>query len=179
MISKYKEHIFTVPGLYNSGPEHWQSHWEQEFGFVRIEQKDWETPVCNDWIQTIDSTVTQYLLQEVILIGHSLACCTIVRWAEKYQRIIKGALLVGPSDVEAPSYPPGTTGFSPMPLFRIPFPSIVIASSNDEYVTMARAKEFAMNWGSELINAGELGHINSSSGLNKWPFGKSILQKLI
>ena len=179
MISKYKVHIFTVPGLYNSGPEHWQTHWEQEFGFTRIEQKDWETPVCNDWTQTIDSVVNRYPLDKVILIGHSLACCTIVRWAEKYQRIIKGALLVGPSDVEAPSYPPGTTGFSPMPLFRLPFPSIVIASSNDEYVTMERAKEFAKNWGSELINAGDLGHINSSSNLGNWPFGYSILKRLM
>ncbi|WP_276501466.1 RBBP9/YdeN family alpha/beta hydrolase [Terrimonas pollutisoli] len=179
MTSKYKEHIFTVPGLYSSGPDHWQTHWEKEFGIARIEQKDWETPVCNDWIQTIDSVVNRHPLDKVILIGHSLACCTIVRWAEKYQRIIKGALLAGPSDVEAPSYPPGTTGFSPMPVFHMPFPSIVIASSNDEYVTMERAKEFAKNWGSELVNAGELGHINSSSGLGKWPFGLSYLERLV
>jgi uncharacterized protein len=161
--------VFTVPGLYNSGPQHWQTHWEKEYGFTRIEQKEWETPVCDDWLQTIDEAVTKYRLNDVILIGHSLACCTIVRWAEKYKRVIKGALLVGPSDVEAPSYPPGTKGFSP----------IVIASSNDEYVTMERAKEFAANWGSELINAGDLGHINSSSNLGNWPFGYSILKKLM
>ena len=93
--------IFTVPGLYNSGPQHWQTHWEKEHGFTRIEQQDWETPVCDDWLQTIDAVVTQHPLEKVILVGHSLACCTIVRWAEKYKRTIKGALLVGPSDVEA------------------------------------------------------------------------------
>jgi len=171
--------IFTIPGLYNSGPQHWQTHWEKEFGFTRIEQKDWETPVCKDWLQTIDTVVTQYPLNEVILIGHSLACCTIVRWAQQYDRIIKGALLVGPSDVDASSYPPGTTGFAPMPLYKLSFPSIVIASSNDEYVSIKRAKEFADNWGSELVNAGDLGHINSSSDLGNWPFGISQLQKLV
>lgn len=171
--------IFTVPGLFNSGPQHWQTHWEKEYGFTRIEQKEWEIPVCNDWLQAIDEVVTQYPLGEVILVGHSLACCTIVRWAEKYQRMVKGVLLVGPSDVEAPSYPPGTTGFSPMPTYKLPFPSIVIASSNDEYVTMERAGHFAKNWGSELINAGDLGHINSSSDLGNWPFGFSQLQKLV
>lgn len=171
--------VFTVPGLYNSGPQHWQTHWENEYGFTRIEQREWETPVCDDWLQTIDETVTKYPPDSVILIGHSLACCTIVRWAEKYKRIIKGALLVGPSDVEAPSYPPGTKGFSPMPKYKLPFPSIVIASTNDEYVTMERAKEFAGNWGSELINAGDLGHINSSSDLGNWPFGYSILKRLM
>jgi predicted alpha/beta hydrolase family esterase len=171
--------IFTVPGLYNSGPDHWQTHWEKEYGFTRIEQKEWETPVCDDWLQTIDATVTQHPLEEVILIGHSLACCTIVRWAEKHKRIIKGALLVAPSDVEAPSYPHGTKGFSPMPKYKLPFPSIVIASTNDEYVTMERAKEFAGNWGSELINAGDLGHINSSSNLGNWSFGYSIFKRLM
>lgn len=171
--------VFTVPGLYNSGPQHWQTHWENEYGFTCIEQKEWETPVCSDWLQTIDATVSPFPSHEVILVGHSLACCTIVRWAEKYQSIIKGALLVGPSDVEAPSYPSGTTGFSPMPTYKLPFPSIVIASSNDEYVTMERANYFADNWGSELINAGDLGHINSSSDLGNWPFGISQLQKLI
>ena len=170
--------IFTVPGLYNSGPQHWQTHWEKEFGFNRIEQQNWETPVCRDWLQTIDATISQYPLEKVILIGHSLACCTIVRWAKQYNRLIKGALLVGPSDVDASSYPPGTTGFSPMPLYKLPFPSVVVASSNDEYVTLERAKHFADSWGSELINAGNLGHINSSSDLGNWPFGISLLQKL-
>lgn len=171
--------IFTVPGLFNSGPQHWQTHWENEYGFVRIEQQDWETPVCDDWLQTIDAVVNQQPLNKVVLIGHSLACCTIVRWSEKYNRIIKGVLLVAPSDVEAPSYPPGTTGFSPMPKFKLPFPSIIIASSNDEYVTFERAKEFAGNWGSEFINAGELGHINSTSDLGLWPFGYTYLKRLM
>ena len=171
--------IFTVPGLYNSGPQHWQTYWEKEYGFTRIEHKEWETPACSDWLQNIDTTVTQYLLEDIILIGHSLAWCTIVRWAEKYQRIIKGALLAGPGDVDAPSYPPGTRGFAPMPIYRLPFPSIVIASSNDEYVTMERANYFANCRGSELANAGDLGHINSSSNPGNWPFGILQLQKLI
>ena len=179
MSVKYSGNIFIVPGLYNSGPDHWQTHWEKEFGFVRIGQKDWETPVCDDWTQTIDSIVAGYPSAEVILVGHSLGCCTVVRWAEKYKRIIRGALLVGPSDVEAPSYPTGTTGFSPMPVYHLPFPSIVIASINDEYVTLERANEFAENWGSELINAGELGHVNSASNLGNWSFGLAALQKLI
>jgi predicted alpha/beta hydrolase family esterase len=53
--------ILTVPGLYNSGPQHWQTHWEKEFGFFRIEQQNWETPVCSDWLQTIDTTISMHL----------------------------------------------------------------------------------------------------------------------
>ena len=172
-------HVFTIPGLYNSGPQHWQTHWEYEYGFTRIHQQNWEEPVCSDWIKTIDDTIIQCPIEQVILIGHSLACCTIVKWASRYQRIIKGALLVGPSDTEAPGYPPGTTGFTPMPLNKLPFPSIIIASSNDEYVSLERATFFADHWGSKLVNIGPLGHINSASDLGNWPGGYQQLNKLM
>jgi len=85
--------VFNLPGLYNSGPQHWQTYWENEYGFKRIEQNNWEEPVCDDWIKRIDDAIAVYPPDQVILIGHSLACCTIVKWAEKYNRIIKGALL--------------------------------------------------------------------------------------
>ena len=51
--------VFMLPGLYNSGPLHWQTHWENEYGFTRVIQQDWETPVCEDWISTIDNTITK------------------------------------------------------------------------------------------------------------------------
>lgn len=171
--------VFILPGLYNSGPQHWQKHWENKYGFTRINQKDWETPVCEDWISTIDHVVKQQPLSETILVAHSLACCTVNHWARKYKRVIKGALLVDPSDNEAPSYPPGTVGFTPMPLYKLPFPSIVIASTNDEYVTLERAHFFANAWGSELINIGDCGHINSASDPGLWSQGYEQLQKLL
>ena len=170
--------VFTLPGLYSSGPQHWQTHWEKEYGFIRIHQQDWETPVCEDWITTIDAAVMQHPPEQVILVGHSLACCTIVRWAQTFNRTIKGALLVSPSDADAPSYPPGTTGFMPMPLHKLPFPSITVASSNDEYVTIERAQQFAGTWGSRLVNIGPYGHINSTSNLGLWPEGLALLKQL-
>jgi predicted alpha/beta hydrolase family esterase len=170
--------VFILPGLYNSGPQHWQSHWEQEYGFTRIHQQDWETPVCEDWITTLDQAVTQHPLDQVILAGHSLACCTVAHWAYRFNRPIKGALLVGPSDVEAPSYPPGTTGFQPMPLNKLPFPAVTVASTNDEYVTVERAQQFADAWGSKLVVIGDYGHINSASNLGNWPEGLALLKQL-
>ncbi|MEO5683782.1 MAG: alpha/beta fold hydrolase [Chitinophagaceae bacterium] len=173
------EYCFILPGLNNSGPEHWQTHWENEYGFTRIQQADWDNPVADIWIQTIEEKLAQFPPGQVVLIGHSLACCTIVKWAQQYGHLIKAALLVGPSDTEATSYPPGTTGFTPMPLFKMPFPSVVVASSDDFYVSMERATFFANHWGSQLTNAGPLGHINSSSDIGNWRQGYAILQKLI
>jgi len=91
---------------------------------------------------------------------------------------VRGALLVAPSDPEGPSYPEGPTGFAPMPLQRLPFPSIVVASRDDQYVTIERAREYATAWGSELVDVGDAGHINSSSGLGSWPAGYGLLQRL-
>jgi uncharacterized protein len=169
---------FVLPGLNSSGPQHWQTRWEERYGYTRIHQRDWDYPDADDWIHTINEVIAPFPPDSVILIGHSLACCTIVRWAERYGRMIKGAFLVAPSDTEAPSYPPGTTGFTPMPLFTLPFPSIVVASTNDYYVPPEKAAYFAKSWGSRLVSIGDRGHINSDSGLGDWTQGHELLQTL-
>jgi predicted alpha/beta hydrolase family esterase len=88
-------------------------------------------------------------------------------------------MLVAPSDVQAPSYPSGTTGFDPMPLQPLPFKTIVVASTNDEYVSLERAQYFAAGWGSTFVNIGSKGHINSASGLGEWPEGYKLLQTIV
>jgi len=174
----FKSTILIIPGLGNSGPHHWQSLWEREFNFRRVEQKEWDAPFCTDWIENINNEVKKHNSANVILVGHSLACSTIAYWALKYDVKIKGALLVGPSDTEADTYPPGTTGFKPVPLFNLPFKTIVAASTNDFFVTYERAKLFANNWGSELINVGDAGHINVASGHGEWNEGLELLKRL-
>ncbi|MDP9081347.1 MAG: alpha/beta hydrolase [Bacteroidota bacterium] len=175
---KFQSTILIIPGLGNSGPLHWQSIWQNRFDFTRVEQEEWDTPMCSDWIEKINNEVSKHDPANVILVGHSLACTTIAYWALKYNVNIKGALLVGPSDTEADTYPPGTTGFKPVPLFNLPFKTIVVASTNDFYVTFDRASQFADGWGSELINIGDAGHINVSSGFGQWDAGLEILRRL-
>ncbi len=172
-------HYFIVPGLGNSGPEHWQTFFEESGdNFQRINQQEWDAPACNDWIETIDKALSSYDLSTVILIGHSLGCATIAHWAEKYRRKIKGALLVAPSDLEAPLYAFPTEGFAPMPNGKINFKTIVVASSDDPWVSLDKAKYFAKNWGSEFIDIGSAGHINAASGHYKWQQGLEILKSL-
>jgi hypothetical protein len=170
---------FIVPGLGNSGPEHWQTYFENSGNnFQRINQQEWDAPHCSDWIATIDKAIAGYDPSTVILIGHSLGCSTIAHWASTYKRKIKGALLVAPSDVENPVYTFPATGFAPIPLNKINFKTIVVASENDPWVSLERAKYFAKNWGSELVSIGNAGHINTSSGYGKWNEGLAILKKL-
>lgn len=170
---------FMVPGLGNSGPEHWQTYFESDSDqFQRILQREWDAPDCSEWISTIQQTLEAYDLEEVILIGHSLGCVTIAHWAEKYQKRIKGAMLVAPSDLEAPAYQFPATGFLPLPLKTIPFRTLVVASEDDPWVSLERAKFFAAHWGSECINIGKAGHINAASGHFKWEEGLAILKTL-
>jgi predicted alpha/beta hydrolase family esterase len=175
---EFKSTIFSVPGLGGSNDTHWQTLWEDKFGLIRIHQMNWSTPVCDEWIKTIDRTVLQYDPGKVILVGHDLGCLAIAFWYGKFQRKIKGALLVAPRDTEAEASPSGATGFSPIPLSGWPFQSTVVASSDDPFLQLERAALFAGSWGGRLINIGKAGHINPDSGYGEWNDGVEILRDL-
>jgi Predicted esterase of the alpha/beta hydrolase fold len=171
--------ILILPGLYDSGPEHWQSYWERSGPFFsRVEQSDWETPAREDWVAKVELAVEQFG-PDVVLVAHSSACALVAFWAAQTTRSVRGALLVAPSDTEASSYPIGPTGWRPMPLMHLRFPTIVVASTNDEFVTIDRAKMFADAWGSRFVNIGKAGHINSTSALGDWDTGRKLLADLI
>lgn len=168
-----------VPGLGNSGSEHWQTYFQNSGdNFHRIEQEEWDAPTCDTWIANIDKKVSAFDPSSVVLIGHSLGCSAIAHWAVKYQKQIKGALLVAPSDLEAPQYTFPATGFDPIPLDTIHFKTIVVASADDVWVSLERAQFFAENWGSEFINIGNAGHINAASGHTNWDEGMVILKTI-
>lgn len=170
---------FIVPGLGNSGEQHWQSFFESTGeNFQRIQQQEWDAPDRKDWVDTVDKAISGYDPATVILIGHSLGCLTIAHWATQYGKKIKGALLVAPSDFEAPQYTFPATGFAPVPKEPINFRTIVVASANDQWVSLERAKFFASNWGSGFINIGDAGHINTASGHYQWHEGLAILKTL-
>jgi predicted alpha/beta hydrolase family esterase len=167
--------ILTVAGLWNSGPDHWQTHWERAHGWQRVQQRDWDHPDRDEWVATLDRAVRECVTQP-ILAAHSLGCALVAEWsAQTGGRGIAGAFLVAPSDVEAPDYPIEGRSFSRMALSSLPFPSLLVASTNDEYVTVARAREFADAWGSRLVFIGDAGHINSASGHGRWPEGEAML----
>ncbi|MFD2787053.1 RBBP9/YdeN family alpha/beta hydrolase [Hymenobacter rubripertinctus] len=169
--------LLTVPGLGSSGPAHWQTRWEQQHGCRRVEQRDWQRPVCAEWVATLEAAVAA-APGPVVLVAHSLACATVAHWAAATKCQVVGVLLVGPADVDRREMLPEVRGFAPMPLARLPFPSIVVASETDEYVTLARAGAFAAAWGSRLVNVGALGHLNSESGLGLWPAGWALVREL-
>jgi predicted alpha/beta hydrolase family esterase len=168
-----------LPGLHDSDPGHWQSRWEaRDDTLLRVIQDDWETPHCADWIAKLDQALA-LTGPDTVLVAHSAGCALVAHWAVgEFSTHVRGALLVAPSDPEALSFPSGPTGFAPVPLLRLQFRTIVVASSNDPYVALSRARAFAMAWGSEFMMIGEAGHINSGSGFGDWPEGLALLNTL-
>ena len=72
--------VLILPGLYNSGPEHWQSHWESAHPqFRRVMQDDWERPRCDDWIARLDAAVRA--TPDAVLVAHSSSCALVAHWA--------------------------------------------------------------------------------------------------
>jgi predicted alpha/beta hydrolase family esterase len=88
----------VVPGVTNSSPQHRQSLWEKEFPerFRRIEQAEWNKPVCDDWTATIEAEVQKESPERVVLVAHSLGCTAVAQWAKRFGTPIKGALLASP-----------------------------------------------------------------------------------
>ena len=173
--------FLTIPGLGSSGSAHWQSLWEKQNPekFHRVEQINWDLPVCQHWIEKLDEEVRK-LCKPTYLIAHSLGCLTVVHWANKYtSEMVKGAFLVAPPDVENSRRLSFIEGFSPIPMIKLPFKSILIASITDQYASIERANELANAWESEFINIGNKGHINATSNLGNWEEGQYLLKNFI
>jgi len=172
----------TLPGLYDSSAEHWQSHWERRDGTIRrVVQTEWQSPDRADWVSCLDAAIIG-VRQPVVLAAHSTGCPLVAHWAviasPARHLKIRGALLVAPSDPENHGFPSGPRGFAPVPMVRLPFPSIVVASTNDPYCSIERARAFAEAWGSRLVELPDAGHINVASGFGAWPEGWALLEEL-
>jgi predicted alpha/beta hydrolase family esterase len=69
-------------------------------------------------------------------------------------------------------------GFAPVPMVPFAFRSLVVASANDSFGSLAHAKQCATAWGSTFVDIGEAGHINADSGHGAWNEGYALFQQL-
>lgn len=175
--------ILTIPGLWNSGIDHWQTRWERERDdCARIELGCWDDPIRTVWMSRIDQAIYE-ARGDIVLVAHSLGCHAVAWWAKQLgpsgTAQVRGALLVAPPDVDRTDADPRILRFGPTPIVTLPFPSVVVASQDDPYARMVRSKAMARAWGAHLIDVGECGHINTASNLGNWPDGQDILSMLI
>jgi uncharacterized protein len=172
--------ILTVPGYMNSGPDHWQSRWEQKLSSAsRVVQAEWSKPVLEEWTTAVANAVNASE-KPVVVIAHSLGIPTIIHAIPKFTQRVAGAFMVAPPDVSNPKIrPKHLQTFGPYPLNPLPFPSVLVGSRNDHYCDYQVAEDLAASWGSLFIDGGESGHINSDSGHGPWPEGTMVFAKFL
>jgi predicted alpha/beta hydrolase family esterase len=172
--------VLLVPGIYNSGPRHWQSLWEQhDPAFVRVAFEDWEHPRRERWVETLESTLRE-LGPTTVVVAHSLGCLAVAHWASSSSHApIHAALLVCVPDPLGPIFPGDAYGFAPVPLANFDFPSVIVASEDDPYSTGDHARRCASAWDSRLVNVGAKGHINADSNVGTWVEGRNLLMTLL
>jgi uncharacterized protein len=192
--------ILILPGWQNSGPAHWQSLWEMQFGYERVLQHDWIRPLRGDWITRLEEIVLLKVEQTIqyssrpmaknegkkavggiIFVAHSLGCHLVSAWAalSKNTHHVRGALLVAPPDGARETFPPELKSWRPPVLQTLPFPSICVTSSDDPLCDTAAARAMAACWGSRWMELPNKGHINAESGLGDWPQGQAFLGELM
>ena len=169
--------FITVPGIGGSGEAHWQSRWEAgDPDFRRFGPASWDMPDLQDWIAALDRAVAA-APPAPVLVAHSLGCLAVAHWAGR--AAIAGAFLVAPPDPAGACFPPAAAGFAAVPDARLPFPALVVASSDDPYAAPTYARDQARAWSAALVEAGALGHVNAASGLGDWPAGHALLDRFV
>lgn len=173
--------ILIIPGWSSSGEDHWQSRWERGMSSARrVEQADWFNPEKTAWVNTILLAIAD-CRRPAVLVAHSLGVAAVAHAALSIpEGLVAGAFLVAPADVDnwrnwpvtqGYSFPGPETGFVPLPLRPLPFPAAVVASNDDPYCALDRARFLAHSWGANFVEAGSVGHINTASGHGPWPEG--------
>lgn len=181
-MSKHNYTIVISAGWGGSGPGHWQDAWLKGIPqAIKILQKNWTSPNFESWITEFDQTI-QSVTQPIVLVAHSLGSVTALHWASRNHgteaaKKIKGALLVALPDPTSKAYQElKIKGFDPIPLEKLSFPSILVTSRDDPFVSFEKSREYADSLGSEFVDIGDKGHIYD---VGDWPEGKVILEKLL
>ena len=177
--------VVIVPGLRDHVPEHWQTLLEQKLSnAVSVPRMERDKLSCAAWVAQLDRTLAS-IEGPVVLVAHSAGVMITVHWAQQHVRPIHGALLAAPPDFESPlpeGYPTQdvlrANGWLPTPRVRLPFPSIVAASTNDPLGRFERVADLAAAWGSRLVDVGAAGPLNPAAGYGEWARAEAFVAEL-
>ena len=169
-LSRFR--VLLVPGLHDSPAQHWQSRWQRLYpAFERVEQDDWDDPRLPAWSERVDQA-RACAQRPMLIVAHSFGCLATLHSVARDAGNVAGLLLVAPAD-------PEKFGVAPLlPQRKLDCPSIVVASSDDPWMSASRAALWATLWDSQFVDAGAVGHINAASGLGDWLFGQACLRAL-
>lgn len=177
--------VLFVPGLRDHVEDHWQTHAARAIpGSITVEPLTTDRLSRAARVAALDAAL-HAIDGDVVIAAHSAGCLMVAHWALNPTRPIRGALLATPADVENPlpaGYPTladlDENGWCPIPRQRFPFPTLVVASRNDPLATFDRVEGFAQSWGADLLDAGDVGHLNPPAGYGPWPDALALIQRM-
>lgn len=163
--------LLVVPGLDNSGEDHWQTWLARQYaGSVRIAVGDWHHADLDRWAAAIDDALARHRGGAWVAVAHSFGCLALAHYAARGGRGVAGALLVAPAS-------PERLGVGEHQVSQpLPFPSTLAVSSTDPWVSLTDALYFGQRWGSEIVELGDTGHVNPASGFGSWPAALKYLE---
>lgn len=164
--------ILLVPGLHNSGPDHWQSRWHQQFPqWQRMMGLPWDKPDLTVWSAKLASKLRSRR-SRVHLVAHSFGALTAIAAARLQPDKVSSIFIVAPADPARFGIPDEVLTGS------IKVSAQLIASRNDPWMSFERAEFWSRQWQVPLFDAGEVGHINAQSGHGEWHQGLALLGTL-
>ncbi|TFF71682.1 alpha/beta hydrolase [Aeromonas taiwanensis] len=164
--------ILLVPGLHNSGPDHWQSRWHQQFPqWQRMVGLPWDQPDLTVWSAKLASKLRSRR-SRVHLVAHSFGALTAIAAARLQPDKVSSLLIVAPADPARFGIPDEALAGS------IKVSAQLVASRNDPWMSFERAEYWSRQWQVPLFDAGDVGHINAQSGHGDWCQGLDLLTTL-
>ena len=186
MTSPLSPTILIVPGLRDHVEQHWQTLLASELPqVVSVAPMGREGASCAQRVAAIEQAAGA-IEGPVVAVAHSGGTITLAHWVAGTRHRLVGAVLVTPPDFERPmpqGYPGmaqlSAQGWLPVPRMHLPFPSIVAASRNDPLAAYERVRELAHDWGSTLVDLGEVGHLNPASGYGRWKQAHALIARVV
>ncbi len=170
-------HSIIVPGVGGSEAQHWQSWLQKQLvSSSRVQQKNWQRPVLNEWVAQFVKTVAA-VKAPVQIVAHSFGCLTSVAALAEHPELnakVKNLLLVAPANPARF----GESGFARHSVgnyqqyfhqLKLAVPTTLLISENDPWLSYVDALQLAQAWQLTPINLGQVGHVNVTSGFGPFP----------
>lgn len=157
--------LLIVPGLGDSPPGHWQT-WLQHLhrDSVRVVQRDWSAPDLDEWAKRIGASLGGARPGRWIAVAHSFGVLALARYLSATpDSPLEAGLLVAPAD-------PARFGIGDaLPQGALPIPTTMMLSTSDPWLAPDAGRRWARRWRSEVVDLGDVGHINIDAGFGTLP----------
>lgn len=164
--------ILLITGLHNSGPDHWQSRWHQQFPhWQRMTGLPWDTPDLRVWGAKLAGKLRRSR-NRLHLVAHSFGALAAIVATRQQPDKVASLFLAAPAD---PAYFGVADDNLAGPLMVA---AQLVASRNDPWMSLERAQYWRQQWQIPLFDAGAVGHINVQSGHGNWQQGLQLLAAL-